>query len=217
MSNGESSGSPLNPLDALVVSGCHGPTGNDTDPALPSSPMGRSVRLTTAIAIAVTISGASMVFGAAGQFDEGADVAKPALRLETPVPAASTPEQRVAHALADIINVERARRGLPEYEWHELVATAATAHSEEMAANRFMRHRGNDGSNAGIRLRRAGFDWSNWGENIGAGQIEPGSLFTAWFNSNSHRPQLLGDFRHIGIGVAAAGDGTLYWTMVVAT
>ena len=97
------------------------------------------------------------------------------------------------------------------------MADAATGHSEEMAANRLMRHEGNDGSNTGVRLRRAGFDWSTWGENLGAGQVEPGPLFTAWFESPPHRPQLLGDYRYIGIGVAAAQDGTLYWTMDVAS
>lgn len=156
-----------------------------------------------------------MVFGAAAQFEEGAHVSESALRLKAPTAPSS--EQRVAEALFDIINTERAVRGLPAYQWHQLVADAASGHSEEMAANRLMRHEGNDGSNAGIRLRRAGFDWSSWGENLGAGQVEPGSLFAAWFNSLPHRPQLVGDYRYIGVGVAAAVDGTLYWTMVVAS
>ena len=179
--------------------------------------MGRSIRLTATIAIAVVASSASMVFAAGGQFDDGARVGESALRLETPVAPAASAEQRVAFALADLINAERLARGLSANQWHPLAAAAATGHSEEMAANRILRHQGNDGSNAGIRLRRAGFDWSNWGENLGAGQIEPGSLVTAWLNSDPHRPQLLGDYRYIGVGVAAARDGSLYWTMVVAS
>ncbi len=179
--------------------------------------MTRPLRLISAIALAAVACSASVVLGAAAPLDDAANVDRPAQRLVTPTASGATPEHRAARDMVTIVNLERARRGLSPYQWHDQVAAAAFAHSSEMAANRVMRHQGNDGSNAGSRLRRAGFTSGTWGENIGAGFIEPQPLFTAWLASAPHRPQLLGAYTYIGVAVAVAADGAPYWTMVVAS
>jgi len=175
------------------------------------------LRLGTAIAATVTVFTASLAYAAAGRLDAPAQVHQPALRLSPPDNQRLTPEQRAAYDMVAIVNLERAERGLPAYVWHDQVGDAAYEHSADMAIHRSLQHAGRDGSNAGLRLTRAGFVWTTWGENIGAGFSEPQPLFTAWFNSPSHRPQLLGDYRYIGVGAVASSDGTPYWTLVVAS
>jgi uncharacterized protein YkwD len=179
--------------------------------------MTRPLRLISAIALVAVVCSASVVLGARAPLDDAADVDRPAQRLVAPTASGPTPEHRAARDMVTIVNLERARRGLSPYQWHDQVAAAAIAHSSEMAANRVMRHQGNNGSNAGARLLRAGFNSSAWGENIGAGFSEPQPLFTAWLASAPHRPQLTGVYRYIGVAVAVAADGTPYWTMVVAS
>lgn len=186
------------------------------DRALPSSAMRHPLRLSVAIVVGAAMSAAGLAYGAADRLNDGAQVDRPALRLTVPDNSQLTPEQRAAQDLFAIVNLERMQRGLPVYQWHDQVADAAYAHSVDMAAHNRMQHTGSDGSNAGARIALAGFAWSTWGENIGAGFIEPQPLFDAWLNSSSHIDQLLGDFRYIGIGAVASSDGTPYWTLDVA-
>ncbi len=176
-----------------------------------------SLRLAAAIAVGATLFVGSLAYGATNRLDNAAQVGLPALRLAVPDNSASTPQLRAAKDLLAIINLDRVQRGLPAYRWNDQVADAAYANSADMAAHQRMQHTGSDGSNAGVRLTRAGFAWSSWGENIGAGFSEPQPLYTAWLNSPSHRTQLLGDFRYAGIGAVASSDGTPYWTLVVAS
>ncbi len=80
-----------------------------------------------------------------------------------------------------------------------------------------MTHTGSDGSNAGDRIARAGFAASAWGENVAAGYGSTTAVMDGWMGSRGHRENILGDaFTSIGVASARAGDGTLYWTMVLA-
>jgi len=97
------------------------------------------------------------------------------------------------------------------------VAGAAQAHSDDMAGRATMSHTGADGSNTGDRLVAQGFTWSAWGENVAAGQDSAEAVFAAWMNSAGHRPQMIGNYSYVGVGVAPAANGTLYWTLVVAS
>ena len=113
----------------------------------------------------------------------------------------------------ELVNAERAGRGLVTFVWHERVAAVALGHSTDMAAHGSLRHDGSDGSDAGDRLLRAGFAWTAWGENIAAGYPEARSVLAAWMASPGHRRQLLADFTYVGIAVVAASNGTPYWTL----
>jgi uncharacterized protein YkwD len=169
------------------------------------------------IVAGAAVAATSLAYGATNRLDGAAQVDHQALRLTVPDNSDLTPEQRAAQDMLAIINLDRLQRGLPVYQWHDQIADAAHAHSVDMAARQRMQHAGSDGSNAGLRLTRAGFDFSTWGENIGAGFIEPQTLYDAWINSSSHRNQLLGNFRYVGIGAVASSEGVPYWTLVVAS
>ncbi len=188
-----------------------------TDRALGSYPVTRSLRLGAAIALVATVYGASLAYGSSTQLDEAALVGRAALRLDVPVaPPAPSAAEVAAHEVVAVVNTQRAQRGLAAYEWNNQVEAAAAEHSADMAAHQLMQHTGTDGTNAGQRLTRAGFQWTTWGENIAAGFVDPGALVTAWLNSSSHRPQILGSYRYVGVSAVASSDGTLYWTLVVA-
>lgn len=138
-------------------------------------------------------------------------------RVAPPPMPAVPPELRAQFELLELINAERARRGLAPVAWHDRVAVAAQRHAADMAARRQMQHVGSDGSNTGDRLHAAGFDWLSYAENVAAGFTDPKTLVSAWMGSDLHRRNILGPYTVAGIGVAAAGDGTLYWTLDLAT
>ena len=143
---------------------------------------------------------------------------QPARRVASPPAAVRGARARPDRSqVVELINIERARAGLPALVWHDQVAAAAFSplrrHGRPPNA---MSHTGSDGSDAGDRLAALGFRWAAWGENVAAGYTTAEPLFDAWMASSGHRRQMLGEYTYIGIGVAAAADGTVYWTLVVA-
>jgi uncharacterized protein YkwD len=164
-----------------------------------------------------TLAGVAVVSAASPRLDDAAAVTRAAQRVERPAYRDLTTEQRSAQDLYVLINSWRRQTGRAEFAWHDRVADAAYAHSADMAAMRQMTHRGSNGSNAGERLRAAGFVWSSWGENIGAGFVQPESILAAWLDSPGHRAVLEGSFRYIGLAAVAGSNGVAYWTLVVAS
>lgn len=168
------------------------------------------------VSAVVAVGSASLAVGASPAIQQPARVGDQALRVAPSYEPDLTPEQRAIVDLVDLINVERARRGLPNLHLTDLISAAARVHATDMAATRRMRHAGSDGSDGGTRLTRVGYAWSSWGENIGAGFRDPAELFTAWMNSGSHRDNLLGNFSEVGIAVVTASDGVPYWSLLLA-
>lgn len=152
---------------------------------------------------------------AGGQIGRAATASTRAQRLDPP--PAAVADERGVQSILEMVNAERDRRGLAPMTWHDQVAVAALAHSTDMAARGVMSHTGSDGSNAGDRLRRAGFAWTAWGENIAAGFDSGAAVFDAWMASPGHRNQILGNFTYVGIAAVAAPNGTPYWTMDFAS
>jgi uncharacterized protein YkwD len=67
----------------------------------------------------------------------------------------------------------------------------------------------------GVRVRRAGYDWTMLGENVAAGYRTPASVVRGWMHSAGHRRNILNcRYRHIGVGYAVSDRGTPYWTQV---
>ncbi len=115
------------------------------------------------------------------------------------------------------VNQERCDRGLHPLALNDSLNAAALAHSQDMAENNFFDHEGSDGSNAGERISRQGYNWTSWAENIAAGYSTPQSVHNGWMNSSGHRANILsGNVREMGLArVYRAGtDWGTYWTQV---
>jgi uncharacterized protein YkwD len=142
-----------------------------------------------------------------------------------PPPTKSQPSPRVtgggsvtqADQVLAIVNQERAANGCGAVTINQKLATAAELHSQDQAAHNTMSHTGSDGSSPWDRAAQAGYQWAI-GENVAAGYRTPAEVMAGWMNSPGHRANILNcQAKAIGIGVAAAGDGTLYWTQMFGT
>lgn len=115
--------------------------------------------------------------------------------------------------MLDLINAERASRGIDPLTLERRLNDASEEHSTWMDDTRTFSHTGVGGSDPGDRMRDAGFQFSGnwtWGENI-AYQSERGApgisddvvdLHTALMNSPGHRANILNpNFELIGIGI----------------
>ncbi|WP_299694133.1 CAP domain-containing protein [uncultured Tateyamaria sp.] len=123
--------------------------------------------------------------------------------------------------MLDLINAERAARGIDPLTLERRLNDASEDHSNWMDTSRNFSHTGAGGSSPGDRMRDAGFAFSGnwtWGENI-AFQSERGApgisddvvdLHEALMNSPGHRANILNpNFELIGIGIEE-GDGRGY-------
>ncbi len=135
-----------------------------------------------------------------------------------PAPApAPAPSGSVSSSAIDATNAERVAAGLPALASNSALNAAASAHSVDQATRNKMSHAGSDGSDAGVRIARAGFSASTWGENVAAGYASGDSVVAGWMGSSGHRANILNaNFTSIGVAYAQSSDGTLYWTMVLA-
>ncbi|MEU1332899.1 sigma-70 family RNA polymerase sigma factor [Streptomyces sp. NPDC005865] len=122
-----------------------------------------------------------------------------------------------AEQVVALVNTERAKAGCGPVRSNAKLATAATNHSNDMAARDYFDHTSPDGKGPGDRITAAGYRWSTYGENIARGQQSPASVMDSWMNSSGHRANILNcDFKEIGVGIHN-GSGGPWWTQAFGT
>jgi uncharacterized protein YkwD len=114
-----------------------------------------------------------------------------------------------------LVNQRRAEAGLAPFTRAADLDAAARRQSLDMAITGNFDHTGTDGSSPFDRIRAAGYNFTNAGENIAAGQDTAAGVMTTWMNSPGHRANILGaDYKEIGISVVfqEGSEFRFYWT-----
>jgi uncharacterized protein YkwD len=130
----------------------------------------------------------------------------PAYTTAAPVSRPSTEQTQASRnamlqRIVELINARRREAGLGPLTIHQTLASCAQKYSEVLAAQSNISHTGPDGSNPGDRLRRCGYRWRSYGENLAAGQSSAEEVVAAWMASPGHRRNILNaKVREIGIG-----------------
>lgn len=70
--------------------------------------------------------------------------------------------------------------------WSEQLEKAAWLHSKEMNDSVYVSHTGKNGSNGGDRIRRMGYRWKAYEENIAFGILTEQTLIKGWTGSVVH-------------------------------
>jgi uncharacterized protein YkwD len=114
-----------------------------------------------------------------------------------------------SNAVRCLVNKQRAARGVGAVRAAGPLASASTAHSADMVANRYFSHTGSNGDDVYARVSRAGYNWRAAGEAIiwGAGfDATPFKLVTSLLKSAEHRPIMLDRrYRELGVGLVLGG------------
>ena len=119
----------------------------------------------------------------------------------------------------DLHNEVRNKQGLETLCVQPKLTEAARAHSKEMIDENYFSHTSKNGQTPDARLKRVGYDWRAYGENIawGSGSYStPESTLDRWMKSPGHRKNIVnGQFREIGVGSVSgnfkgAGGATIY-------
>lgn len=121
-------------------------------------------------------------------------------------------------ALGDL-NTYRAQKGLKPVSLSAGLIDASERHAKDLGANGLSGHTGSDGSTAGERAARSGYQFSLLGENVAAGQGSWDEVFKAWQDSPGHNENLLlPDATEFGVAMIYEPTTTygVYWAMLMA-
>ena len=136
----------------------------------------------------------------------------------TPGQGWGTLDASFAAEVVSLVNRHRASMSLSELSVSPTLGASASWKSLHMAGYGYMQH--DDPAppvarTPAERLAACGYPIGSvsWGENVARGWSTPNAVMTAWLGSAGHRANIeKASFRAIGVGVARAANGTLYWT-----
>jgi uncharacterized YkwD family protein/spore coat assembly protein SafA len=114
--------------------------------------------------------------------------------------------------VVELVNAERAKRGLSAltYDWE--VSRVARYKSQDMKDRGYFSHESPTYGSPFQMLRSFGISYRSAGENIAKGYSTPEAVVNGWMNSSGHRANILNaSYTHIGVGYVAGGH---YWTQM---
>jgi uncharacterized protein YkwD len=126
-----------------------------------------------------------------------------------------TPEdaERMADQVVQLVNLERAGRGLQPVLVNAKLQEAASDYCCRMVAERFFGHRDpitDEGPAA--RAVASKYKFYAVGENLAAGQETPADVMKVWMESPPHRDLILGpNWKELGVSVRTGGEHSIYW------
>ncbi|CAH0488207.1 unnamed protein product [Peronospora farinosa] len=124
-----------------------------------------------------------------------------------------------AYTMLAAVNKQRATKGLSPLCLNKKLHIVAQVHSDDMAANDFMSHKGSDGSTMPQRVTRAGYNWTSVAENVAAGYVTVDDVMQGWIGSPEHLENIMGDHTMFASAYAFNGHDTYqhYWSQEFGT
>ena len=111
-----------------------------------------------------------------------------------------------------LVNIERAKYGLPALTEDWELSRVARYKSQDMKDKRYFSHTSPTYGSPFDMMRSFGLSYRTAGENIAMGQRTPQQVVNAWMNSSGHRANILNSsYKKIGVGYVASGN---YWTQM---
>ncbi|QDQ02166.1 SafA/ExsA family spore coat assembly protein [Lysinibacillus fusiformis] len=132
----------------------------------------------------------------------------PGQKINIPTKEQATVEQEVVK----LVNVERAKAGLPALKEDWELSRVAKYKSQDMHDKKYFSHTSPTYGSPFAMMKSYGITYKSAGENIAMGQRSAAEVVKAWMNSEGHRANIMSkNFTHIGVGYVAEGN---YWTQM---
>lgn len=112
-----------------------------------------------------------------------------------------------------LTNDLRREHGVAPLAWSDALAIEAGDYACEMIDLDFFAHV-NPVNGESLRDRAARYEYDFWaiGENLAGGQTTPAQVVREWFDSPSHRANLLNPaYTELGVAVRLGGEYRIYW------
>ncbi len=123
---------------------------------------------------------------------------------------------RAVSGVVEALNRARAKAEKPPLREEPKLVAAAQRHARDMAAHGEFRNEDDDGLTPLQRVEKGGYTFQSIGEIAASGLSDPDEVVKSWLDRPANRDYLLGDFRDVGVGVAATEKGIPYWCLLVA-
>lgn len=124
----------------------------------------------------------------------------------------SNEQASVEQEVVKLVNVERAKAGLPALKEDWELSRAAKYKSQDMHDKKYFDHTSPTYGSPFTMMKNFGITYKSAGENIAQGQRTAVEVMKAWMNSEGHKANIMSkNFTHIGVGHVADGN---YWTQM---
>lgn len=121
----------------------------------------------------------------------------------------------IENQVIELVNKQRVSAGLAPLKTNWELSRVARYKSQDMINKHYFAHQSPTYGSPFNMMETFGIKFSAAGENIAYGQRTPSEVMNAWMNSPGHRNNILSPiYNQIGVGVAKASNGTLYWTQM---
>lgn len=109
----------------------------------------------------------------------------------------------ISSVLVDMTNADRQEKNLGGLSINPVLEEAARLKAEDMIAGGYFAHVSPDGKDSWYWFKKAGYVFSDAGENLAVDFSDSHDVEVAWMNSPSHRANILnGRYTEVGIAVA---------------
>lgn len=117
-----------------------------------------------------------------------------------------------AKETARLVNLERAKAGLPTLTIDSQLSKIATTKADDMNKNDYFAHTSPTYGDPWDMAKHFGYTYRSFGENIAYGQKTPAEVVNAWMNSPGHKANILNkSYTNIGAGISKNSQGRIYW------
>lgn len=114
-----------------------------------------------------------------------------------------------------LVNVERAKYGLPALKANWELSRVARYKSQDMVNKGYFAHQSPTYGSPFTMMQSFGISYSSAGENIAKGQRTPAEVMNSWMSSPGHRSNILKvSYTQIGVGLAKDKNGIACWTQM---
>ncbi len=127
----------------------------------------------------------------------------------------AAPLQSVEQEIFRLVNVQRGYANLPLLTYNWQAARVARIKSQDMIDSKYFSHISPTYGSPFKMLESFGLRFSAAAENIAMGQRTAQEVMNTWMNSPGHKANILSrSVTQLGVGVAKASNGTLYFTQL---
>lgn len=126
------------------------------------------------------------------------------------IPSKDSTVQSYEQEVIRLVNVERAKVGLPALKENWELSRVARFKSQDMHDKHYFDHNSPTYGSPFTMMKNFGINYKTAGENIAYGQQTPAEVMKAWMNSSGHKANILNkSYTQIGVGYVKDGN---YWT-----
>jgi uncharacterized protein YkwD len=112
--------------------------------------------------------------------------------------------------IINLVNLDRARFGLPSLTLNPALNLAALAKAEDMLSNNYFAHTSPAGTTPWHWLKAVGYNYTYAGENLAEGYEQAEELQKSWMASESHRANILSPYySDVGLAVVTYNNTNL--------